>query len=245
MTAKQRTAQGMMTERWIGSIGGGALLAWGIRQRSVLGTGLAILGGGLVASAVLGRGILINLGRNQSKRSTQAKLATDGVKVEQAVSINRSPEDLYSFWRNFENLPQFMHHLEAVDMLDNQRSHWVAKAPAGTTVAWDAVVTEDRPNELIAWRSLPGADVDNGGSVRFKRLPEGRGTEVHITFDYVPPAGALGAAIAKVFGEEPKQQVEGDLRRFKNVMEAGEIPTNEGQATGERSLVGKLLSPNS
>ncbi len=112
-------------------------------------------------------------------------------------------------------------------------------------MAWDAEITEDRPNELIAWRSLPNADVDNQGSVRFVPAPGGRGTEVHVSLAYNPPAGAVGSAVAMLFGEEPNQQVAGDLRRFKNIMEAGEIPTTAGQPHGERSLLGKTLSPRS
>jgi uncharacterized membrane protein len=146
-----------------------------------------------------------------------------GVRVTQAITVNRPPEEVYRFWRNFENLPQFMAHLESVQVLDDRRSRWKAKAPAGRTVEWDAEVVEDRPNELIAWRSLENADVPNSGSVRFTPAPGGRGTEIRVELQYAPPGGALGAAIAKLFGEEPQQQVKGDLRRFKQVMEAGEV----------------------
>lgn len=141
----------------------------------------------------------------------------------QSVTINRSPEEVYQFWRNFENLPRFMTHLQSVRVLDNKRSHWVAKAPAGMTVDWDAEVTVDRPNELITWHSLQGADIDNSGVVYFKRAPSGRGTEVHVTLVYSPPAGQIGSAIAKLFGEEPGQQLKDDLHRFKQVMEIGEV----------------------
>jgi uncharacterized membrane protein len=116
-----------------------------------------------------------------------------------------------------------MAHLESVQVLDDRRSHWKAKAPAGTTVEWDAETIEDRPNELIAWRSLPDATVPNSGTVRFKDAPGDRGTEVLVQLSYQPPGGKVGALIAKLFGEEPKQQVKGDLRRFKQVMETGEI----------------------
>ena len=139
------------------------------------------------------------------------------------MTINRSPEEIYHFWRDFQNLPRFMDHLESVDVLDERRSHWRAKAPAGKTVEWDAEIIEDRPNELIAWRSLENADVPNTGSVRFVPAPGGRGTEVHVELKYDPPGGAVGVAIAKLFGEEPNQQVATDLRRFKQVMETGEV----------------------
>ncbi|HKQ08294.1 MAG TPA: SRPBCC family protein [Blastocatellia bacterium] len=139
------------------------------------------------------------------------------------VTINRAPEEVYRFWRDFENLPRFMSHLESVQVSDQKRSHWVAKAPAGTTVEWDAEIIEDRPNQLIAWRSIEGADVDNSGTVRFDRAPGNRGTEVRVEVEYNPPAGALGAAVAKLFGEAPEQQIKGDLRRLKQVLEAGEV----------------------
>ena len=152
--------------------------------------------------------------------------------VKKAITVNRPPEEAYTFWHDFRNLPRFMKHLEDVQMTDNGRSHWKAKAPAGTTVEWDAVVVDDRPNELIAWRSLDGADVDNSGSVRFAPAPGGRGTEVRVELHYNPPGGALGATIAKLFGEEPEQQVQDDLRRFKQVLETGEVVYSEATVHG-------------
>jgi uncharacterized membrane protein len=146
-----------------------------------------------------------------------------GIAHVKSTTINRPPEEVYHFWRNFENLPRFMTHLESVHVMDERRSHWVAKAPVGTTVQWDAEITEDRPNELIAWRSLEGADVENSGSVRFATAPGGRGTEVKVSLLYNPPGGSLGAGIAKLFGEEPEQQIKGDLHRLKQVMETGEV----------------------
>jgi uncharacterized membrane protein len=129
---------------------------------------------------------------------------------------------VYSFWRNFENFPRFMSHLESVQA-SGDRSRWRAKAPFGGTVEWEAEIVVDRPNEEIAWRSLKGALVPNQGSVRFTPAPGGRGTEVRVELQYEPPAGVVGAAIAKFFGEEPKQQIQGDLRRFKQMMEPGEV----------------------
>jgi uncharacterized membrane protein len=139
------------------------------------------------------------------------------------ITVNSSPEEVYRFWRDFENLPRFMSHLESVRITGERRSHWVAKAPGGTTVEWDAEIIEDIPNKLIAWRSLEGADVENSGVVRFERAPGGRGTEVRVEIVYNPPGGILGAGIAKLFGEEPGQQIKGDLFRFKQVMETGEV----------------------
>jgi uncharacterized membrane protein len=146
-----------------------------------------------------------------------------GIHVTQAITINRPRNEVYGFWQNFENLPRFMAHLESVQVLDGKRSRWKAKAPAGATVEWEAETIEDRPNELIAWRSLPDATVPNSGSVWFKDAPGNRGTEVLVELTYEPPGGKVGALIAKLFGEEPEQQVKGDLRRFKQVMETGEI----------------------
>jgi len=157
------------------------------------------------------------------------------IRVTQAVTINRSPEELYRFWRDFQNLSRFMKHLKSVQVTGDRRSHWVAKAPAGRTVEWDAEITEDRPNELIAWRSLEGSDVENMGSVRFERAPGGRGAVVKVHMRYNPPAGVIGAGVAKLLGEAPEWQIKDDLRRFKQVMETGEIITTEGQPAGRAS----------
>ena len=155
--------------------------------------------------------------------SQQNRQLSSGVHVTQALTINRPRSEVYGFWHNFENLPRFMAHLDSVEVLDNNRSRWKAKAPAGTTVEWEAETIEDRPNELISWRSLPDASIPNSGTVRFKDAPGNRGTEIHVELRYQPPGGKLGSLIAKLFGEEPEQQVKGDLRRFKQVMETGEI----------------------
>jgi len=149
--------------------------------------------------------------------------ATRDIQVTQVITLNRPADEVYRFWHDFENLPSFMSHLEAVKVTAPRRSTWTAKAPAGMTVSWEAETVADRPNELIAWRSLEGAAVENHGSVRFVRAPGGRGTEVHVELSYRPPAGSLGAFFAKLFGREPSQQIAGDLRRFKQVMETGEV----------------------
>jgi uncharacterized membrane protein len=172
-----------------------------------------------------------------SQRISRGNGARTGaaIRVAQAITINRSPEELYRFWRDLQNLPRFMKHLESVRDTGNRRSHWVAKAPAGRTVEWDAEITDDRPNELIAWRSLEGADVNHVGSVRFERAPDGRGSIVKVEMRYRPPAGVVGVTVAKLFGENPEWQVKDNLRRFKQVMETGEIITTEGQPAGRAS----------
>lgn len=155
------------------------------------------------------------------------------MKVEKTVTIqNKSAEELYRFWHDFENLPTFMQHLKSVTVINETRSHWVAKAPLGTNVEWDADIITDQKNQLITWKSVAGADIANSGFVQFKSAPANRGTEVKVVMEYSLPGGGLTSAIAKLLGEEPEQQVGEDLRHFKMLMEAGEIATTEGQPTG-------------
>ncbi len=146
--------------------------------------------------------------------------------VGRTVTINRPRAELYAFWRDFSNLPAFLDNVVSVDMLDGQRSHWVVKAPAGRTVEWDAVITEERDGELIAWASAEGADVPNSGRIDFSDAQGGRGTIVTATILYDPPGGAIGKVIAKMFQREPAIQARRDLRRFKQLMETGEIATS-------------------
>ena len=160
---------------------------------------------------------------------------TGGTRVEKVIAIDRSAEELYGFWRQFDNLPRFMRHLESVRVVGRNRSHWVAQGPAGSRVEWEAEIVDDRLNELISWRSLPGADVDNSGSVRFERAPGGRGTFVRVQMQYDPPGGFFGKSVAKIFGEDPETQVQRDLYRFKQVMETGQVTTTEGQSAGRPS----------
>jgi uncharacterized membrane protein len=197
------------------------------------------------AAAVAGVAALDVLSsRQQSDRhgSVPGEVRRDGsIRVEKSVAVNRQPQECYAMWRNFANLPRFMRHLRSVALTGDNRSHWVANAPAGTSVEWDAEVTHDEPNALIAWRSLEGAGVENAGAVRFLAQPSGRGTIVSVKMQYKPPAGAIGAAIAKLFGEEPAQQVQEDLRRFRQIMEAGEIATTDGQPAGRRGALYRVL----
>ncbi|MFN2480596.1 MAG: SRPBCC family protein [Pyrinomonadaceae bacterium] len=155
-----------------------------------------------------------------------------GARLTNSLVINRAPEELYQRWRDFESLPAFMHHLESVRVTGEARSHWVAKAPAGASVEWDAEITEDRPGELIAWRSLEGADVYNAGLVRFEPAAGNRGTIVTVEIKYDPPGGLIGADIAKLFGEDPSQQVKADLRRFKQLVETGEVVVSDATLRG-------------
>ena len=220
---KQNQQQGDSSDvsRWASLIGGGAMVLLGLRQRSLRGALTAIAGGALAyQGAKTQGGITEALGVNQA------------IKVEKTVTINKPKEELYRFWHNFENLPNFMKHLKSVTVLSDKRSHWVANAPLGASVEWDADIIEDRENEFISWASVEGADVDNSGFVRFKPAPGDRGTEVKVVIEYAPPGGVVASAIAKLFGEEPQQQIGDELRRFKMLMEAGEISTTEGQPKG-------------
>jgi uncharacterized membrane protein len=171
------------------------------------------------------------------RRSAPGAMRPDGsVRVEESLAVNKPAEECYRMWRNFENLPRFMDHLKSVETRGDGRSHWVAKGPADTAVEWDAEVTRDEPNQLLSWRSLEGSDVPNSGAVRFIPDANGRGTVVSVTMTYEPPAGRVGMMVAKLFGEEPQMQVREDLRRFKRLLEAGEIPTTEGQPHGPRPV---------
>lgn len=192
------------------------------RGRNRLAVATALVAGVTVLDMLAARR-LGNGTNGGSATATRAGAAARGVHVIRAITVNRPPEEVYAFWRNLENLPRFMAHLQEVSVLDDRRSHWKADAPAGRSVEWDAEIIEDRPSEILAWRSLDGSDVPNRGSVRFSPAPGDRGTEVRVELRYDPPGGGLGAMVAKLFGEEPGQQVDGDLRRFKQVMEVGEV----------------------
>jgi uncharacterized membrane protein len=220
------------TQRLLCAVGGGALALYGLTRRSLGGLALAALGGALVQRGVTGHSALFaSLGLNTSN-APHGRLASVragvGVKVETVFTVNRPARELFRAWRNLENLPIFMRHLASV-RADGTRSHWVAKGPAGYRAEWDAEIINERENELIAWRSLEGGDVDTAGSVHFTTAPALRGTEVRVVLKYNPPAGKTGASIARLFGQAPEQYIEEDLLRFKHWMEAREPATVAGQ----------------
>jgi uncharacterized membrane protein len=196
---------------------GATMVVVGLTHRSWAGAGLAVLGGAVMARGAYGYKRLRPL-VGQDGPGEPTHLSLRAIKIEEHVVINRSPEELYEFWRNLENLPQVMSHLVSVKDLGGNRSRWIAEAPAGTVVEWDAELINDLPSELIAWRSLEGSDVDNAGSVHFRPHPSG-GTEVKVVIRYTPPGDVLGAAVAKFFGVDPQKQVKEDLARFKEQME--------------------------
>jgi uncharacterized membrane protein len=187
-----------------------------------------ILAGGAV---LVGAGLAYAAARMIRTANEDSEVARD-VHVETSLAIDKTAAELYAFWRNFENLPRFMKNLESVTELGDNKTHWVAKGMGDTRIEWDAEIFNEIENELIAWRSLENADVVNAGSVRFQPAPAGHGTYVRITMNYNPPAGKVGSTLAKLLGTEPAQLIKEDLRRLKQIMEAGEIATIDGQSSG-------------
>ncbi len=216
------------SERWLSSMIGGALTAYGLRRRSWPALALSLLGGAFVFRGLTGHcNVYEALGISTNTLGRRKVRTGRAIKVEKTITVDRSPEELYRFWRNVENLPRFMSHLKRVKAIDETHSEWTVKAPAGMTVSWEAKIINEKPNEIIGWCSLEGADVDNAGSVHFTPAPTGSGTEVRVILQYDPPGGMVGAVLATLFGEDPGRQIEEDLRRFKQVMESAKHATEE------------------
>jgi len=214
------------TERWVSVAGGVGMVAYGLKTRGI--TGL-ILGG--IGAALLYRGSSghcpayeqLGMSTSEDDRSAAPLDGHNSIKVEESIFIAADQVTLYSFWRDLTNLPRVMSHLKTVTQVDHKRSHWIAKAPAGMSVEWDAEIINEKENELIAWRSLEGSQVPNAGSVRFTKDGTGAGTNVKVTLMYHPPAGKLGGYVARLMGEEPAVQIAEDLKRFKMFAEAGRL----------------------
>jgi len=222
-------------ERIASALAGGGLVAVGAARGRLTGLGLMLAGGALLYRGISGHCMAYEaLGINRAgyDHENVGVRAQHGIKHEHSIIIQRSPEELYLFWRQLENLPLIMRHLKSVTQLDNQLSHWVAEGPLGKELAWDAEVINERPGELIAWRSLPGSGVDTAGSVHFEPLTGDRGTLVAISLKYDPPGGQAAAAIADLFGEGLEERLHEDMRRFKQTMETGEIASISGQPQG-------------
>lgn len=223
-------------ERWLSVVAGSALTAYGLKSRSLGGLVVAGLGGVLVWRGATGVCPLYSAAGISTAGEHQGQQVSvpygRGIQVEKSVTINAPADRIYAFWRNFENLPQFMENLEEVVVIDEKRSRWVAQGPAGYSVEWEAEIINEVPDELIGWRSVEGSDVDNAGSVHFTPTTGGRGTEVKVVLRYDPPGGKLGAAVSRMFGEDPQWQVQEDLRRLKMLIETGEIATIEDQPSG-------------
>jgi uncharacterized membrane protein len=236
-------------ERWLSAVAGGALAAYGLRRRERTGGAAAVAGAALLYRGATGHcNVYQALGVDHSRRygkgtgvianrgsDTRQQLGgRRGIHVESSVTINRPIAEVYRFWRNLDNLPTFMEHLEAVTVREQGISHWVAKGPAGATVEWDARIINEVENKVIGWQSLEGSTVSTAGSVNFDE--DTHGTRVTVRLQYNPPGGKVGAAVARMFGEEPNQTVREDLRRFKRLLETGEIATTKGQPSGRRGV---------
>jgi uncharacterized membrane protein len=206
-----------VVQRWSAVLGGGALAIYGLTRRSPLGVAMAATGG---AVAFLG---------------TRPNVMRQGMQANATMQINCSPEQAYQFWHNFENLPLFMRHLDNVSIVGNGRSRWTAIGVMGKRVSWDAETIDDRANEFISWRSTPDSQAQVSGFVAFRPAIGNRGTIVETSMEVKPPAGALGVAISRAFGKDPSFLIRQDLRRLKALIEAGEIPTIDGQSHGRRS----------
>jgi uncharacterized membrane protein len=221
-------------ERLVSLLGGGVLTAYGLTRGNLNGLLLAGVGAALAYRGATGHcSAYQSLGFSSVNEATKATVpARRSTRVEESVTILRSQEELFGFWRRFENLPRFMPHLISVNEIDGNRSHWIAKGLTGN-VEWDAEIINERPNELIAWKSVEGAEVATAGSVQFRRAPGNRGTEVKVVMDYIPPAGKAGATLAWLAGRDAESQIREDLRNFKRIMETGTVPTTDGQPRGK------------
>jgi len=208
-------------ERWVSLAAATAVMAFGFMRRSAPGVALAVAAAPLAYRGLVGKWPF----ENGYANDTRTALSGDrGIHVREAVRIERPVNEVYRLWRQLENLPRVLTHLEQVKELGDGRSHWIARGPADLGVEWDAEIINEVENRVIAWRSLPQSDVVTAGSVTFKSVRGGRGTELSVHLQYAPPAGRAGAFLARIFGREPNQTIREDLRRMKQVLEAGEIP---------------------
>ncbi len=225
-------------ERVACAIAGGALAAYGLRRRSATGLVITLAGAALLHRGGTGhcntyQALGISTAHSGDQKTSdysagEHEAVARDVHVEKSIVIDKSPEELYNFWRDFENLPRFMDHLESVNSVGFNRWHWVVKGPVGIRPEWDAEIYNEKPNELIAWRSLDGT-VTNAGSVRFEPAPGEPGTQVKVVLNYNAPGGKVSAFLAKLFGQEPGQMIEEDLRRLKQLFETGGIAGVENQ----------------
>lgn len=222
--------------RWIYGLGGAALLIWGLKRRSWLGAALTSVGVDLLNWSCTGHYLheavgVVSLTRKGLRALVPHQL---GIRVNRSIAIYRPVDEVYRFFRDFKNLSRFMDHVEDVRETDDKYSRWYVRGPAGIELEWDAEIINDQPNELISWRSVGSADVQSTGSVRFESAPGERDTLVRVSLNYLPPMGVVGATIAKLLGEEPEIQIRDDLRRLKQILEAGEVASVEGQPRGPR-----------
>jgi uncharacterized membrane protein len=205
----------------------------GIRPTPAANAGMRVAGAQVLLLDLAGAA------RARAARRRDALPGRQPVRVRSAVTVNKPPAQVYRRWRNLEELPRYLYHLTEVRVVDRNRSHWVARAPAGKRVEWDAEIVADEPERLLSWRALPGTKVPNSGRVWFAPAPAGAGTEVTVELAYQPPGGRAGARLAGLFGERPEQQVSDALRRFKQVLETGEVVRSDG--TPEGALTARQL----
>jgi uncharacterized membrane protein len=214
-------------ERWATLAAATAVMAYGFRRRGTAGVAFAAAAAPLAYRGLVGRWPF----QNGDSADTRAALSGDrGLHVRESTRIERPVSEVYSFWRQLENLPKVLTHLEQVTERGDGRSHWIARGPADLGVEWDAEIINEVENKIIAWRSLPESDIVTAGSVTFKPVRGGRATDVSVHLQYAPPAGRAGAFLARIFGREPSQTIREDLRHLKQVLEAGEVPRT---STGE------------
>jgi len=225
-------------ERKVSLVTGVGLLAYILIHRPKMSLPLGVEAGYMLYRGATGHCVFY-----QMLEINRSENGNKGIQVQRSITVNRPKDELFRIWRNFENLPRFMKHLKSVRVsnAESGQSHWVTTGPLGREIEWDSEITEESENEYLAWSSLPGSVVESKGSVHFVDAPIGRGTILHVSMEYQPPAGSLGAAFARLFGEEPGQQVRDDLRHFKQVMETGEAASVDGQTSGrnqnfERSI---------
>lgn len=218
-------------ERWLSMAAGLGLAAYGASRQRTSGWALAGLGALLFRRGATAHCDVYEMfGMNSAGTGQDTRRAlggSAGIVVEESVTINRSASELYRFWRNLENLPRFMSHLASVERITDTLSRWRAKGPGGTNVEWNAEIINEVPDQVIGWRSIEGSDVVSAGSVNFHEAGPGRGTHVRVRLQYSPPGGKVGAMIARLMGRDPATEIREDLRRFKQLIETGEVATNE------------------
>lgn len=199
------------------------------RSHAPIGRGLLFVAAGTVAALALSR--MSRTRRTDPMDAPRKALRDQGAMrvVGRSVTVNRPRQDLYRVWRDFSRFPEFMENVRSVEVVDDSRSRWTVEGPGGADISFTSQIVEDVPGERIAWRSDEDATVPNSGSIAFRDAPAGRGTEVDLTIAYEPPGGTIGAMVAKMFQREPKIQARRDLKRFKQLMETGEIATSRSR----------------
>lgn len=215
-------------ERVASAVAGASLIAFGIAKRGLPGAALGLLGGALLVRGVTGHCDL------SEKLGLSSAGPSPDIQLREAITINAPPDELYRYWRPLENLPRFMQHLVSVRRTGPLESHWVARTLVGKVLEWDARITAEEEGRFLAWETLPGSEVDHSGSVAFRPATGGRGTAVEVHMSYKTGAGTLGKPVAALFGKTAEHQIREDIRRLKQLMEVGEIPTTEGQTSARK-----------